>query len=490
MKLNSYAWRQSTLCKAMLAGALLVVAAVTLVPYAGASASVRMTFGSITVTDIGTTTASVSSSVNPEGADTTVWFTYGVSSNVPPTGSNTPVQDVGAGTTSVSLSASLTGLTADTTYYVWLVANTTTGTTGWSVPYTTFTTVGPTTTVGSITPNSSVMTMHDTRLGLGLTAVSCPTATQCLATGLVATSETRSVAVIDQLSNGTWASSPTPVLTKENLSGIDCPSAASCEAVGSIMTPSGDAPFAMHYNGRIWTRVSVPTPLSFGANYLSAVTCPSTTSCWAVGGKEGATSLGRELIEHYNGRSWSIVASPGPADDSLLSSVSCTSASSCWAVGVGNDIAVASKTGSLIEHYNGHSWSRASAPNVVGGLSSVSCQSSAACFATGLRYSGGAWRRVSGIGALSAISCSSSSSCWEGDYNGQAQFWNGTSWSLVAGPTFPSGHAGQLDAVSCSTGGPCVAVGSVWPITSSGGTARGAEFKIQALAELLAVGQS
>jgi hypothetical protein len=127
---------------------------------------------------------------------------------------------------------------------------------------------------------------------------------------------------------------------------------------------------------------------------------------------------------------------------------------------------------------------------VVGGLSSVSCQSSAACFATGLRYSGGAWRRVSGIGALSAISCSSSSSCWEGDYNGQAQFWNGTSWSLVAGPTFPSGHAGQLDAVSCSTGGPCVAVGSVWPITSSGGTARGAEFKIQALAELLAVGQS
>jgi hypothetical protein len=127
---------------------------------------------------------------------------------------------------------------------------------------------------------------------------------------------------------------------------------------------------------------------------------------------------------------------------------------------------------------------------VVGGLDSVSCKWSAACFSSGLRYTSGAWRKVSGIGDLASISCSSSSNCWAVDYDGQSQVWDGTSWSPITAPTFPVGHAGSLDALACSTGGPCVAVGALWPVTSSGGTARGAGYKTRGLAERLAIGQS
>ncbi|HVB50453.1 MAG TPA: hypothetical protein VND89_01735 [Acidimicrobiales bacterium] len=492
--LNSYTRRQTTLWKALLAGSLLLAA----LGAAGvrASGAAPSTLDMTTVTDVATTSANLSSTANPGGTDTTAWFAYGVSTADPAADSTTPVQDLGAGTAPVPISAILTGLTAGTTYYVWLVTHvsplipTSTGTTDWGLSSFT-TTGGPTTTVGPTTPNITTMTMHDTRLGLNLTAVSCPTTSRCWATGSVAVSETKAVAVIVQLNNRVWTASSTPVPegTNENLNGIDCLSTTSCWAVGARETPSGEYPTALHYNGRKWTSVSVPTPSTIAANYLSAVTCPSAKSCWAVGGKEGATSLGRALVEHYNGRSWSVVASPGPGDDTLLSAVSCPSARSCWAVGTSNDAAVSSKIGSLIEHYNGHSWSQAKAPHVRYGLFSVSCQWSASCFTNGLRYIGGAWQRVSGFSGTSAISCSTSSSCWAVDYSTGAQFWDGTTWSSVTGPSVPSGHAGALEAIACSPGGPCAAVGSVTPKTSTGGTARSAVFKTQALAELLGIGQ-
>ncbi len=336
--------------------------------------------------------------------------------------------------------------------------------------------------------------MQDTRLGLELAAVSCPTASRCWALGRAGTG---GGTVVVQMINGVWTVSPTRVPTNESLGAIDCLSITSCWAVGTLdSTSSTEVPTAVHYNGRSWTRFSVPTPSSIGAQYLNAVTCSSATSCWAVGGREGTTPLGRALIEHYNGRTWSIVASPGPGNDSLLSAVSCTSASSCWAVGVSNSFAVSSKGGSLVEHYNGHSWSQAKAPNVVGGLSSVSCQWPGACFSNGLQYSNGAWREVSGFSGTTSIGCSSSSSCWgvyftSGIYNpSAAQFWDGSTWSSVARPTWPSGYAEIINAISCSPGGPCVAVGGEVPISATGRPTQNAVSQTKALAELLGIGHS
>ena len=45
------------------------------------------------------------------------------------------------------------------------------------------------------------------------------------------------------------------------------------------------------------------------------------------------------LVEHWNGSTWSTVASPTPGGvaGALLTAVSCPSASACWAVGLTTD---------------------------------------------------------------------------------------------------------------------------------------------------------
>jgi len=462
--------------RAIFVASLLVVA--TFANSAGASGSVT-TLGTITVSDVGATTATLSGSVDPGGVETTAWFAYSVTATLP-FGSSTAPQDIGAGTALVPFSANLTGLTEDTTYYVQLVAENSSTTT--SGPLAMFTTGGPTT--ATIAP----MTMKDSRSGAGLSAITCPEVSTCWATGNVISKKT-SFGIIDRLSNGTWLSDAN---SKLSLSGIDCPSPTSCWAVGSTLVLDYMVPAALHYNGRSWTPVGVPAPAGTRTDYLTAVTCPSTTSCWAVGGIDGASSLGRALVEHYDGRSWSVVASPGPSNDSLLNAISCTSATSCWAVGIANDFGRSPAVGSLIERWNGRSWSRANAPDVRNGLYGVSCRWTSACFAIGsklLQFSGGSWRVAPLVDiSVSAIDCSSTASCWViTSFGGETQHWNGASWTNAVGPSVPTGQARSLDAITCITGGPCIAVGNQGP---KGTTVFTAPNATRVFAEQTSVGQA
>ena len=69
------------------------------------------------------------------------------------------------------------------------------------------------------------------------------------------------------------------------------------------------------------------------------------------------------LVEHWNGTSWSIVAAPSGSSQSQLAQVTCPSATSCYAVGHYFD-GSADKT--LVEHWNGTSWSIVTSPNPTG----------------------------------------------------------------------------------------------------------------------------
>lgn len=69
--------------------------------------------------NIGTSGATVSGSVNPSGQATSYYFEYGPTSNY---GFETSPTDGGAGTTSQAVSGSLSGLAAGTTYHYRLVA--------------------------------------------------------------------------------------------------------------------------------------------------------------------------------------------------------------------------------------------------------------------------------------------------------------------------------------------------------------------------------
>ena len=59
-----------------------------------------------------------------------------------------------------------------------------------------------------------------------------------------------------------------------------------------------------------WSIVSSPNPGTSPYNFLSGVTCTSASQCWAVGYYVNGSGFGQTLIEQWDGTSWSVVASP------------------------------------------------------------------------------------------------------------------------------------------------------------------------------------
>jgi len=223
---------------------------------------------------------------------------------------------------------------------------------------------------------------------------------------------------------------------------------------------------------------------------LDAVSCPSTTSCFAVGSYP-IGSLSEALIEHWNGKRWTIMANREPGDDVLfptgLTGVSCPSTSSCFAVGNFED--------NRIEHWNGHVWSfmtgTPSTRSAYAPLAGISCASTKNCVAVG-RYGSrkrdsehqviehwngrGGWSIMTGLPVpsrddeLSGVSCPSTKSCFVvgksshttrlgSVQQGFVEHWNGRGgWSLMTG-YHPDSANSQASSVACSSTTSCFAVG-------------------------------
>jgi hypothetical protein len=100
----------------------------------------------------------------------------------------------------------------------------------------------------------------------------------------------------------------------------------------------GDGPTARtlveSWNGRAWSIAVSPDPVTAEDNQLAGVSCVSAGACTAVGLVANG-STGRTLVESWNGRTWSIVSTPDPATTQSvqLEAVSCTSTSKCAAAG-------------------------------------------------------------------------------------------------------------------------------------------------------------
>jgi alpha-amylase len=117
----------------------------------GASASVsRPSVNTSQATAVDDTTATLATSVQPNGAGTTVSFEYGPTSAY---GTSTASQSIGSGTASVDVTANLSGLTPGLTYNFRVVAANSAGTTFG--PNTTFTTTssGPQLSVTTFGPS-------------------------------------------------------------------------------------------------------------------------------------------------------------------------------------------------------------------------------------------------------------------------------------------------------------------------------------------------
>src|SRR5438132_2657024 len=153
---------------------------------------------------------------------------------------------------------------------------------------------------------------------------------------------------------GSWSiiASPDAGLYDE-LDGVTAISANDVWAVGYITELNGvnTQTLIEHWDGSQWTMVSSPNPGSV-RDELYGVAAISANDVWAVGDSfNGGNSNNLTLIEHWDGTSWSVVSSPDPGGDNTLNGVVALSATNVWAVG------------SLIEHWDGTQWSIVSSPS-------------------------------------------------------------------------------------------------------------------------------
>jgi len=320
-------------------------------------------------------------------------------------------------------------------------------------------------------------------------AVSCPTATTCIAVGTLDLPHAVS-RLAERWDGKRWTALSTPNPTgaiSSQLTSVKCTSATNCIAVGQYNTLATiTKTLVMRWDGNKWSILSSPNGPGSAVSVLAGVACASPTLCFAVGGyfvSTMDTSNELTLVEQWNGTSWSIVPSPNQplAIDSALVGVTCTSTTNCFAVGSYDTQLV---TSTLTERWDGAKWSIVSSPNPKGSpdsqLSGVTCTSATNCFAVGVghstlieRWNGTIWGIVTSANptgatgaSLTGVSCPSASRCVAvGTIFRQTvlqrlvETWNGAGWSLTSVPV-PSGtKLSTLSGVSCATTANCFAVG-------------------------------
>jgi hypothetical protein len=153
---------------------------------------------------------------------------------------------------------------------------------------------------------------------------------------------------------------PNPGTGDTNLNGVAAISRNDVWAVGGYAKERQEYPLLEHWDGSQWSVVRSNTP-----GYLYGVTAISSDDVWAVGITDSQKVQDvKALIEHWDGHTWSLVNSPGAESYSVLYSVSATGPDDVWAVGLATDPRIQARNGKgLIEHWDGKRWSIIDSPN-------------------------------------------------------------------------------------------------------------------------------
>ena len=185
--------------------------------------------------------------------------------------------------------------------------------------------------------------------------------------------------------------------TSSELHGVDCPTAAFCVAVGSY-TDSGGSIWAYSdtWNGTSWTLQSVAKPTGSIRTVLLDVSCSSASACAGVGIYRDSGGLQTSLVERWNGTSWSHQPSANPekSTNTVLQGVSCVT-SLCVAVGDWNN---GKNWLPMAQEYNGSAWALDTTPNPEGAtetiIEGVACRT-AGCLSSGwYKDSGGKFKTL------------------------------------------------------------------------------------------------
>ena len=292
-------------------------------------------------------------------------------------------------------------------------------------------------------------------VGGSLGGIACRTATLCVGVGSVSIADGGSRTLAERWNGTTWSVQATPGnpagAQTNDLASVSCPVSSACMAVGW----AGSVMLAAHWNGSRWSLRQPPAPAGATSSRLTAVSCPTATACVAVGADQQG-GAGAALTEHWNGTSWSALASPAGLKE--LSGIWCASATVCMAVGSGT-------SGAKADIWNGSTWTAQPLAAGMTSLTSVSCSAVSACMAVGSEVSeaaaeywnGTVWtlQAVPPGGKLAAVSCPAANDCTAVGPRGTVDYWNGATWSAQPSATINA----TLGGVSCVSRSACTAVG-------------------------------
>ena len=158
--------------------------------------------------------------------------------------------------------------------------------------------------------------------------VSCSSATACTAVGFSQNSSSTDLTLAEGWNGTAWSIQPTPDPADADsfpgsvLSAISCSSATACMAVGNYTNTAGNVvTLAESWNGTAWKIETTLNPAGAQTTALVGVFCGSAADCTAVGRSFDAAGNQTAVVESWNGVAWTsqVAAVPSGATGAELS---------------------------------------------------------------------------------------------------------------------------------------------------------------------------
>jgi hypothetical protein len=240
-----------------------------------------------------------------------------------------------------------------------------------------------------------------------------------------------------------WAAKSSPVQFLPSALAVASPTNAWAGGIGSL-TASGPG-VSIHWNGKTWKKVAFPAwtlPLGMAAS--------TDGGAWALAGLTRDGGSPSELLR-WTGSAWSVVSLGAPAN-TAFTALSAKSKSNVWVTGTYSPDGLAEYP--IVYHYNGKTWSKATAPagswgvpaqqNVFSAVETVSATSVWAARAQNtsylLHYNGKTWQQIHLPNLAEPLSLADDGhgGVWVG-FSGSPKkatylHWNGSKWAYGYGP--------------------------------------------------------
>ena len=206
------------------------------------------------------------------------------------------------------------------------------------------------------------------------------------------------------------------------LLGVDALAHDDVWAVGRTET---NQPLIIHWDGSGWSRLSAPR-FRHGAT-LAGISAVAPDDIWVVGYRWDPNFRQQAVILHWDGAAWRVMPSPPAGERTELTAVATLSSDDVWAVGYVTRYDPDTKYRTLIEHWDGSSWSIVPSPSPGAGqkarLRGVAAQGPNDVWAVGDYYNDFFYPAESVL----------------------ILHWDGASWSTVPGDN--SGDLNQLNGI-------------------------------------------